>query len=169
MVENVKKFDKGANGKKWEIAVHTYCVRKPREYGVTPNNTGRADFKVKSGNKFLQVEVKSGAGVLLYNTDCQTLDEAVDAIIAAKWDYMVYIPSYVDGMVVGKNGFVMSKQDFVDFMLSYSAPIIRFKNNTQGYRDVTLQEFNSNKKQDYLWDFMSTMPTVDTWLEQVRA
>jgi hypothetical protein len=171
MAEKVKKTDFGFNGKMFEMAVHEFCVHTNKMYGVTPNNTGRADFFVrkKDSKKAVHVEVKTGAGVLVYNTDCQTMEEALQAVQDSKWDYMVYVPAYTYGMDIGTTAFVMSKAQFMTFITSYSAPIIRFKNNTQGYCDITLQQFNSNKKQDYLWSYLESMPTVNEWLETVRA
>lgn len=123
----------------------------------------------------LNIESKGGSGVLVYSVEdiVNIQKPATDYIdmVFPKTNYVVYSPQYNGIDNLGNTAFVFTRDEFIAFLTGYTtktgkpADLIRYKTSTKGHLDITMQSFNSSVKQDYLYDTLATMPTLEEWRE----
>ena len=164
-----EKNDKGAMGKIADVLGREYVTKRLRADDVKARSANKADctFKGKDG-KMHSIEFKTGCGALVYEYDDGFID--VDRLLPGV-EYFAYNPEYCDNMQVQDQFFVMSRDEFINLLMSYSEkkPMTWFKLN-KAYRQVNIQEFkNSDKKYNYLLNALYDWPTLKEFIAEQRA
>lgn len=164
-----EKNDKGAMGKIADVLGREYVIKRLRTNDVKARAASKADCTFKgSDGKMHSIEFKTGNGALAYEYDDGFID--VERLLAGV-EYLAYNPEYCDNMQVQDQFFVMTRDEFIDLLMSYSEkkPLTWFKLN-KAYRQVNIQEFkNSDKKYNYLLDALYEYPTLEQFIIEQRA
>ena len=167
-----KSTDKGATGKAFEIAVRWFAQpRSKRNGAVTRQYTTYGDMRKRnSDGHYFSIEIKTGSGELA--DGCATIDE-----IYPKASHVIYCPEVELGIPAEKQGFVFTRNEFIQMLKSYPGrgQLIRTKTNTQGATKVTLQSFRTKTQPkasqpiaDYLWDCCYNQPTVEQFFGEAQ-
>lgn len=164
-----KKNDKGAMGKIADVLGREYVTKRLRSNDIKARSASKADCTFKgSDGKMHSIEFKTGAGALAYEYDDEFID--VERLLYGV-EFIAYNPEYCDNMQVQEQFFVMTRNEFIDLLMSYSEkkPMTWFKLN-KAYRQVNIQEFkNSNKKYDYLLNALYECPTLEQFIAEQRT
>lgn len=168
-MENTFKLeDSGSWGKAFEIAIKKAISARvsKADAKVTKNCTYYGDKRIKADGHFLNVEIKTGCGVLAY--DVEDADMEISSLFP-KIDYIIYCPEVAANIKAEQQGFVFTRDEFISFLEGYPS-MVRSKVSTQGNLNITIQSFkNSKKKSEYVWDACYAQPTVEEWIAEVRA
>lgn len=164
-----EKNDKGAMGKIADVLGREYVTKRLRSNDIKARSASKADCTFKgSDGKMHSIEFKTGCGALAYEYDDEFID--VERLLEGV-EYFAYNPEYCDNMQVQDQFFVMTRDEFIDLLMSYNAtkPMTWFKLN-KAYRQVNIQEFkNSNKKYDYLLNALYECPTLEQFIAEQRG
>lgn len=165
----LEKNDTGADGKIADVLGREYVVKRLYSNDVKARKASRKDctFKGKDG-KMHNIEFKTGCGALAYEYDDEFID--VDRLLL-NVEYFAYNPEYCDNMKVQEQFFIMTRDEFIDLLMSYNEkkPMTWFKLN-KTYRQVNIQEFkNSNKKYDYLLNALYECPTLEQFITEMKG
>ena len=164
-----KKNDKGAMGKIADVLGREYVTKRLRSDDIKARNAGKADCTFKgSDGKMHVIEFKTGCGALAYEYDDESID--VDRLLEGV-EYLAYNPEYCENMKVQDQFFVMTRDEFIDLLVSYNEkkPLTWFKRNKE-YRQVNIQEFRtSNRKYDYLLNALYERPTLEQFIAEQRG
>lgn len=165
----LEKNDTGADGKIADVLCREYVVKRLYSNDVKARKASRKDctFKGKDG-KMHNIEFKTGCGALAYEYDDEFID--VERLLL-NVEYFAYNPEYCDNMKVQEQFFIMTRDEFIDLLMSYNEkkPMTWFKLN-KTYRQVNIQEFkNSNKKYDYLLNALYECPTLEQFITEMKG
>lgn len=164
----LEKNDTGADGKIADVLCREYVVKRLYSTDVRARKASKKDctFKGKDG-KMHNIEFKTGCGALAYEYDLDVIE--IEKLLPGV-EYICYNPEFCDNMAIEKQFFVMSRNDFFEMLVSYDErkPTTWFKLN-KSRRQVNIQTFtNSNKKYDYLLEYLFDFPTLENFIKEVR-
>ena len=174
-----KASDDGAVGKAFEVAIRKFLQPTSKREGVTHAYASYGDIRLKMGNKWAKVEVKSACGELAtISAEQFELDASANNILP-KADYVIYCPEVCQTMNMEEQAFVFTRDEFVAMVNSYGGrgAILRTKyaSREQGYR-ISFQSFRAETRPkaskpiaDHIWDCCYNQPTVKEWMESVRG
>lgn len=164
-----EKNDKGAFGKIADLLGREYVTKRLRCDDIKARSASKADCTFKgSDGKMHVIEFKTGCGALAYEYDDEFID--VNRLLAGV-EYFAYNPEYCENMHVKDQFFVMTREEFLDLLMSYSEkkPMTWFKRNRE-YRQVNIQEFKtSNRKYNYLLNALYECPTLEQFIAEQRG
>lgn len=163
-----EKNDTGANGKIADVLCREYVVKRLYSTDVKARKASKKDCTFKGNDgKMHNIEFKTGCGALAYGYDSDVIE--IEKLLLDV-EYIAYNPEYCDDMQVQEQFFVMTRDEFIDLLMSYNAkkPMTWFKLN-KNYRQVNIQEFKtSNKKYDYLLECLFDFPTLENFIKEAR-
>ena len=164
-----EKNDKGAMGKIADVLGREYVTKRLRSNDVKARSASKADCTFKgSDGKMHVIEFKTGAGALAYEYDDKFID--VNRLLAGV-EFIAYNPEYCESMQVQDQFFVMTREEFIDMLMSYNEkkPLTWFKRN-ETYRQVNIQEFKTSKrKYDYLLNALYERPTLEQFITEQKG
>ena len=174
-----KATDDGARGKAFEVAIRKFLQPTSKRVGVTYAHASYGDLRLKMGDKYIKVEVKSACGELAtISAEDFELDASANGILP-KADIIIYCPEVADNIQMEEQSFVFTRNEFIDMVNSYGGrgSILRTKyaSREQGYR-ISFQSFRAETRPkaskpiaDHIWDCCYNQPTVADWIESVRG
>jgi hypothetical protein len=164
-----EKNDKGAMGKIADVLGREYVTKRLRCGDIKARSEKKPDCTFKgSDGKMHVIEFKTSSGALAYEYDDNFID--VNRLLEGV-EYIAYNPEYCENMKVQDQFFVMTREEFIDMLMSYSEkkPLTWFKLN-KAYRQVNIQEFKtSRRKYDYLLEALYECPTLEQFIEEQRG
>lgn len=154
--------DKGAAQKNAEVDIK--AIITPKSRALYCQKMGMVDHKCKYNGHLTGIEIKCGCGKVAYNVKPNGNPESHISEIFPKVGYVVYVPELYPEIDYLTESWVFTRQQFIDFLTGYGKPMVKY--NTYGNQtDLNIQSFNSKRKQEYLWNTISELPTLADWLE----
>ena len=153
--------DSGRNGKAYELAVREYLSGKAQK---KVKAQGKADayftFDLDGKRKSVTVEIKTACGV-------------IDT--AHKSQFIIYCPEVDVDESPEVQGYVFSRQEWVDFVNGYTGRGSFVKVDSQRGQ-AHIQSFRSASRPkaskpiaEYIWNSCFDQPTVEEWKAELRG
>lgn len=174
-MEKAKANDDGAKGKALEVALRAYIQPKSKRIGVTSNKTWYGDIRMKNGNSWEKVEIKSACGELaIVDSDSDNVESLIFQMLP-KADYVLYCPEVADNIAPEEQTFVFTRAEFVAMATSYAGrgSMVRVKPSSNGGYRLSFQSFQSEGRPkaskpiaNHIWEACYGQPTVKEWMER---
>ena len=173
-----KVTDDGAKGKAFEVAIRKFIQPTSKREGVTHANASYGDMRLKLDGSWVKVEIKTACGELA-TIECDDESAITFSAILPKADYVIYCPEINDNIPMEQQGFVFTRDEFLEMIASYSGrgAILRTKpaSRDAGFR-ISFQSFRADSRPkasapiaNHIWDCCYNQPTVADWVEDVRG
>ena len=152
--------DKGRFGKAYECAIREYLSGRPVK---AIKAQGKADayfsFEANEKRKQVTVEIKTACG---------------DIGTAHKSQFIIYCPEVDFTEDAEAQGYVFSRQEWIDFVNGYTGRGSFTRVNSRG--ELHIQSFQSESRPkaskpiaEYIWSTCIEHPTVEEWKESLRG
>ena len=160
LAQYANENDKGANGKAFECAIREFFAHRSVK---AIKSQGKADcyFTYTENGKTCKVtvEIKTACG---------------EIATAHKSQYIIYCPEVDVEMEAECQGYVFSRQEWVEFVNGYTGRGSFTRVNSRG--ELHIQSFRSEGRPkaskpiaEYIWETCMEKPTAEEWCEGLRG